>query len=244
MWKYGISAIRQQIQQKSAPLDSSSVSQRRHTRLVYQQLFREHMHSKNPNDLPWVKTEMSSASRAQFNQIRKQLSAHELIAYEGAEMARVFAEKKKYWVEWHAANDGLRFYQSAVIISGVTLTAEEEAEARKYVQLASESVIGQAALWRHDHGREFGQQQLSEVRADHASTGNDGLKSSPEKCTACKVSCHFCQLQPPGRYKRLDSMRGNQRERLLDRRDHVPLCDRCCWNRRLAMGHILEIWTQ
>ena len=31
-------------------------------------------------------------------------------------------------MEWHAANDGLRFYQRAVVISGISLTSEEEAE--------------------------------------------------------------------------------------------------------------------
>eukprot|EP00658_Telonema_sp_P-2_P020265 TRINITY_DN18012_c0_g1_i1.p1 TRINITY_DN18012_c0_g1~~TRINITY_DN18012_c0_g1_i1.p1 ORF type:complete len:587 (+),score=173.98 TRINITY_DN18012_c0_g1_i1:91-1851(+) len=131
MWRHAIGAVRSEIALKSAPLDPESVTTRRRTRLVYQQLFREFMHAKDPNDLPWLKNQMSSGARSQFHQLRKQLSTHELIAYEGAEMARVFAEKRKYWEEWHAANDGLRFYQSAVVIHGVTLTADEEAEVKQ-----------------------------------------------------------------------------------------------------------------
>ena len=114
MWKHGISAVCQHVTRKSAKLDHDSILIRRRNRITYQvslalflidltgcfiqALFRGHLHSLDPEDLPWRADAMTVKDQTDFKQLRKQLSVHEIIAYEAAEMIRVFAEKRKYWV--------------------------------------------------------------------------------------------------------------------------------------------------
>ena len=138
MWLHAGEAIQREVAKKSAPLDHAAMVRRQHTRSKYQLLFRSHLYTSEEADkvpkeqmlLPWMTTKISKQQKAEFKSLRAMLPQAELQAYEAAELLKLFAEKKKYWVEWHAANDGLRFYQSEVVIGGVILTADEEAEVR------------------------------------------------------------------------------------------------------------------